>query len=139
MTYPHTRIQLYMSDIQTLRKIVEKNPRYPVEAYLFVLEALFCTRKKFKKEKHVSGQELLEGIKDLALNRYGSTAKMVFNHWGIKKTVDLGDIVFNMVNAKLLSKTEEDSLDDFKDVYNFEDVFIKDYQFEIKVLKNGNK
>ncbi|MCK4674060.1 hypothetical protein KAT67_08775, partial [candidate division WOR-3 bacterium] len=81
----------------------------------------------------------LEGIKDLALNRYGSTAKMVFNHWGIKKTVDLGDIVFNMVNAKLLSKTEEDSLDDFKDVYNFEDVFIKDYQFEIKVLKNGNK
>ncbi|MBA7699268.1 hypothetical protein ES703_107959 [subsurface metagenome] len=64
---------------------------------------------------------------------------MVFNHWGIKKTVDLGDIVFNMVNAKLLSKTEEDSLDDFKDVYNFEDVFIKDYQFEIKVLKNGNK
>ena len=128
-----------MSDIQTLRKIVEKNPRYPIEAYLFVLEALFCTRKKFKKEKHVSGQELLEGIKDLALNRYGSTAKMVFNHWGIKKTVDLGDIVFNMVNAKLLSKTEEDSLDDFKDVYNFEDVFIKDYQFEIKVLKNGNK
>lgn len=128
-----------MSDIQTLRKIVEKDPRYSVEAYLFVLEALFCTRKKFKKEKHVSGQELLEGIKDLALNRYGSTAKMVFNHWGIKKTVDLGDIVFNMVNAKLLSKTEEDSLDDFKDVYNFEDVFIKDYQFEIKVLKNGNK
>ena len=128
-----------MSDIQTLRKIVEKDPRYPVEAYLFVLEALFCTRKKFKKEKHVSGQELLEGIKDLALNRYGSTAKMVFNHWGIKKTVDLGDIVFNMVNAKLLSKTEEDSLDDFKDVYDFEDVFIKDYQFEIKVLKNGNK
>jgi len=128
-----------MSDIQTLRKIVEKNPRYPVEAYLFVLEALFCTRKKFKKEKHVSGQELLEGIKDLALNRYGSTAKMVFNHWGIKKTVDLGDIVFNMVNAKLLSKTEEDSLDDFKDVYNFEDVFIKEYQFEIKVLKNGNE
>jgi uncharacterized repeat protein (TIGR04138 family) len=128
-----------MSDIQTLRKIVEKDPRYSVEAYLFVLEALFCTRKKFKKEKHVSGQELLEGIKDLALNRYGSTAKMVFNHWGIKKTVDLGDIVFNMVNAKLLSKTEEDSLDDFKDVYNFEDVFIKDYQFEIKALKNGNK
>jgi len=139
LTYPHTRIQLYMSDIQTLRKIVEKDPRYSVEAYLFVLEALFCTRKKFKKEKHVSGQELLEGIKDLALNRYGSTAKMVFNHWGIKKTVDLGDIVFNMVNAKLLSKTEEDSLDDFKDVYNFEDVFIKDYQFEIKVLKNGNE
>jgi uncharacterized repeat protein (TIGR04138 family) len=128
-----------MSDIQALRKIVEKNPRYPVEAYLFVLEALFRARKKFKKEKHVSGQELLEGIKDLALNRYGSTAKMVFNHWGIKKTVDLGDIVFNMVNAKLLSKTEEDSLDDFKDVYNFEDVFIKDYQFEIKVLKNGNE
>lgn len=126
-----------MSDIQTLRKIVEKNPRYPVEAYLFVLEALFCTRKKIKKEKHVSGQELLEGIKDLALNRYGSTAKMVFNHWGIKKTVDLGNIVFNMVNAKLLSKTEEDSLDDFKDVYDFEDVFIKDYQFEIKILKNG--
>lgn len=128
-----------MNDIHTLRKIIEKDTRYPLEAYLFVLEALYFTRKKFKKERHVTGQELCEGIKEFALSRYGPMTKTVFEHWGIKNTTDFGNIVFNMVNEKVLSKTEEDSIDDFKDVYDFDDVFVKKYQFGIKNTKDEKK
>jgi len=116
------------SDINILRQIVEKDPHYKIEAYLFVLEALFYTRKKFNVEKHVTGRQLLDGIKDLALERYGFMAKIVFERWGVNKTIDFGNIVFNMVNEKILSKTEEDNLEDFKDVYDFEEVFMKNYQ-----------
>jgi uncharacterized repeat protein (TIGR04138 family) len=85
-----------------------------------------------KKEKHVSGRELLEGIRDLALRRYGAMAKAVFDYWGVKKTQDFGNIVFNMVHEKVLSKTDEDSLDDFNDVYDFEETFVKQYAFRLK-------
>ena len=128
-----------MRDIQTLLRIVEKDHRYPIEAYYFVLEALFYTREKLKKEKHVTGRELLGGIKELALKRYGSMSKAVFEHWGVKKTIDFGNIVFNMVNEKILSQTEEDSLTDFKDIYDFDEIFVKNYQFEVKERKNAKK
>lgn len=128
-----------MKDILALRKIVEKDSRYPIEAYLFVLEALYFTRKKFKKKKHVTARELLEGIKDLALKRYGSMARIVLGHWRIKATMDFGNIVFNMVNNKILSKTKEDRLDDFKDVYDFEKTFVKDYKFNIMDFKNDKE
>lgn len=139
MTCLFNRIELCVNDIHALRKIIEKDTRYPVEAYLFVLEALHFTRKRYKKQKHVSGQELLEGIKELALTRYGSMTKAVFEHWGIRKTMDFGNIVFNMVNEKVLNKTEEDSIDDFKNVYDFNEVFVRQYRFKLKGLKNGNK
>jgi len=128
-----------MRDIQALLKIIENDRRYPIEAYYFVLEALFYTRKKLKKEKHVTGQELLGGIKDLALKRYGSMSKAVFEHWGVTKTIDFGNIVFNMVNEKILSKTEEDSLVDFQDIYDFDEIFVKNYHFEIEEKTNGKK
>jgi len=120
-----------MEDIKTLQEIVKKNPRYPIDAYLFVLEAIFYTRRKQRIKGHVTGQQLLEGIKDLALQRYGLMAKTVLEHWGITKTIDFGNIVFNMVNEKILGKTEEDKIDDFKNIYNFDDVFVKNYQLKI--------
>ena len=128
-----------MSDIHALRTILEKDTRYPLEAYLFVLEALYFTRKKYKKKRHVTGQELCYGIRELALSRYGPMVKTVLEHWGIKKTIDFGNIVFNMVNEKVLSKTEEDSVEDFKDVYDFDDVFVKQYHFGIKHTKDEKK
>ena len=128
-----------MNNIHALRRILEKDQRYPVEAYLFVLEALHFTREKYKKERHVTGQELCEGIRELALSRYGPMTKIVFEHWGIKNTTDFGTIVFNMVNEKVLSKTEEDSIADFKDIYDFDDVFVKQYQFGLKNEKNDKK
>ena len=116
-----------MRDHQTLRNIAKRDPRYTVEAYLFVLEALQYTRQRIKAPGHVTGQQLLEGIKELALQRYGSMAKMVFEHWGVTATIDFGNIVINMVNENLLSKTPEDKLEDFEKVYDFDDVFVKQY------------
>ncbi len=81
-------------------------------------------------KKHVTGKQLLEGIKELALKRFGALAKMVFEHWGVRETIDFGNIVFNMVEEGILSKTEEDSIEDFRNVYDFEEVFVKNYKFE---------
>jgi uncharacterized repeat protein (TIGR04138 family) len=85
----------------------------------------------FKKESHASGRELLDGIKDLALNRYGSMAKTVFEYWGIRETIDFGNIVFNMVNANILSKTTDDKLSDFEKVFDFTEVFEKGYRITV--------
>jgi uncharacterized repeat protein (TIGR04138 family) len=114
--------------VTQLEKIIEKDPRYKVEAYGFVLTALTYTQKNFKKKKHVSGKELLEGIKELAIENYGPMAKSVFEHWGVRKTDDFGEIVFNLIDAKLLGKREEDRKEDFKDIYDFDKVFKKGYK-----------
>ncbi|MDI6733452.1 MAG: hypothetical protein QME51_05465 [Planctomycetota bacterium] len=106
-----------------LDKILEKDHRYQREAYLFVFEALEYTLKKISERRHVSGEELLEGIREYALEQFGPLAKMVFNKLGVHKTDDFGEIVFNLVEVKLLGRTEQDSKDNFKDKYNFDEVF----------------
>ena len=121
-----------MNDFQRLQEIPNNDPRYSLDAYLFVLEAVQYTRMKFKKEKHVSGHELLDGIKELALTRFGAMAIAVFEHWGIRQTIDFGNIVFNMVQSGILHKTEEDSLEDFRDVYDFDKAFDVQVDFELK-------
>jgi uncharacterized repeat protein (TIGR04138 family) len=122
-----------MSDAgKNVKDIAGNDPRYSVEAYIFVLEALNYTRRELGLSGHVTGVQLLEGIRKLALQRYGVMTKMVFEHWGVRNTLDFGNIVINMVNEKVLSKTSQDSIDDFKDVYDFEDVFVKKYQPNIE-------
>jgi uncharacterized repeat protein (TIGR04138 family) len=116
-----------MDHRKKLNRIINADPRYSRDAYVFVLEALQYTRNQTNAPGHVTGQQLLMGIKDLALQRYGSMAKMVFEHWGITATIDFGNIVINMVNENLLSKTPEDKLEDFDNVYDFDDVFVKQY------------
>jgi len=107
----------------SLNTVLKKDPRYRREAYDFIFEALEFTIKKIKEKRHVSGQELLDGIRDYALQQFGPLSKMVFNKWGVHKTDDFGEIVFNLVNAGLLGKTEQDSIEDFRDRYDFADVF----------------
>ncbi|MFH1775993.1 MAG: Minf_1886 family protein [Candidatus Omnitrophota bacterium] len=109
--------------IKKLEEIVESDKRYGLEAYIFVLEALHFTVFKLKRQGHLSGEELLEGIKEYAINQYGKMARTVFEHWGVKETQDFGNIVFTMVDNELLGKTEQDSIDDFKNRYNFKEVF----------------
>jgi len=108
---------------QEVEEICSKDSRYKPDAYEFLLQALHFTQNKLKRETHVTGRELLEGIRDFAIEQYGPMAKTVLAHWGIKKTEDFGNMVFNMVEKKLLSKTETDSINDFKDVYDLEAVF----------------
>ena len=108
---------------QVVEEICAADSRYKADVYEFVLQALHFTQTKLKRETHVTGKELLEGIREFAIEQYGPMVKTVLSHWGINKTEDFGNVVFNMVNKKLLSKTETDSIDDFKNVYDFEIVF----------------
>ncbi|MDH4210609.1 MAG: hypothetical protein OEV79_04105 [candidate division WOR-3 bacterium] len=117
---------------KNIKEIAKNDPRYSVDAYLFALEALDHTRHELGLSGHVTGRQLLEGIRNLALKRYGAMTKMVFEHWGVTNTLDFGNIVINMVNEHILSKTPEDSIDDFKDVYDFEDVFVQKYHPDIE-------
>jgi len=106
-----------------LKQVVCRDGRYHVNAYRFVYEALDYTVKQLERKRHISGRELLEGIKNLALEQFGALAVMVFETWGVRKTADFGNIVFNLVEAELMSRSEEDCREDFEDVYEFREVF----------------
>lgn len=113
-----------------LEKIVAKDSRYDREAYVFVRQALDHTQKMVDKHSrseinHVTGQELLNGIRDFALKQFGPMTLTVFEEWGIHRCEDFGEIVFNMVGQGLLSKTEQDSRKDFKGGYDFDETFRK--------------
>ncbi len=113
---------------QALQKILDTDPRFDRQAYLFVREALDYTQKLAIKTnkgevRHVTGQELLAGIREYALNTYGPMADHVLSEWGVHACEDFGEIVFNMVEGNLLAKTEKDSRDDFKGGYTFEEAF----------------
>lgn len=109
---------------ELLAPILKADKRYNVEAYLFVREGLDHTVRKLAKPRHVSGQELLEGIREFALKEYGPVTKRVLSEWGINECRDIGNIVFNLVNEGLLGKTDEDSIEDFMDGYDFTEAFI---------------
>jgi uncharacterized repeat protein (TIGR04138 family) len=81
------------------------------------------------EHRHLTGQELSLGIKDYVLQQFGPLARTVLEYWGIKTTFDFGKIVYYLIDAKLMTKTEEDSIDDFKDVYDFDEAFKKNYDY----------
>ncbi|HEX5397453.1 MAG TPA: Minf_1886 family protein [Verrucomicrobiae bacterium] len=112
--------------------IVIRDPRFERDAYAFVREALDYTQKLVVKEtrtviRHISGQELLDGIRQFALEQFGPMAATVFEEWGVKNCRDFGEIVFNMVESGLLAKTDKDSRDDFQHGYDFTDAFSKPF------------
>ena len=111
-----------------IEQISERDFRYKEEAYFFVMEALSYTQRRFNCPKHVTGEELLEGIKDLLLDKFGPLTLTVLKYWGIKSTEDFGHIVFNLVANRVLSKTEEDNIENFRNGYNFDEVFIQGYR-----------
>lgn len=120
-------------DIDSIIELITlEDPRYHEDAYEFVLDALHFSQKKFRRSKHVSGKELLEGIKELVMRRFGPMGISVLKFWGVKSTEDFGNIVFNLVNKKLLSKTQEDCLEDFKDVFDFERIFNTVYRERLR-------
>jgi len=125
-----------------LAEIVRKDPRYAYEAYEFVFAALAHTQKLLDRlpregdepgrHHHVSGPELLKGVRDLALREYGLMARTVFRMWGIDKTDDFGEIVFNLVESNLMSKTTEDSRKDFQAVFDLDKALVQDYHIRLE-------
>lgn len=117
--------------LEKIEKVVEENKPYTLEAFKFVLDALHETVTVLDKPRHVSGQELLEGIRLYALKEYGLLAKTVLNYWGIHETEDFGKIVFLLVDIGLLRKQPEDKIEDFRNIYNFDQAFAVDLDPEV--------
>jgi len=107
--------------------IRSRDQRYHVDAYLFVIDAVEWVLITISSRRHISGEELCEGIRKLAIARFGPMAKEVLNFWGVRSTEDFGNIVFNLVDAGLLLTTESDRIDDFVGVYDFGEAFESDY------------
>jgi uncharacterized repeat protein (TIGR04138 family) len=117
---------------EALDSIVRSDPRYQRDAYVFLRDALDFTTKQQKKAKgtsirHVTGPELLEGLRQYALREFGPMVVTVFDSWGIHSSGDIGNMVFNLIGAGIFGKTEEDSIEDFRNVYDFEEVFVKPF------------
>jgi uncharacterized repeat protein (TIGR04138 family) len=126
-----------------LAEVVRRDPRYTYEAYEFVFQALGHTQKLLGKvprgakaseeepQHHVTGPELLDGIRDLALREFGLMARTVFHLWGIDKTDDFGEIVFNLVESKLMSKTNDDCREDFRNIYDLDEALVHGYRIQL--------
>ena len=110
-----------------------QDSRYNRDAYLFLREALDQTQKQLNagprsEPRHITGQELLEGARKHALAQFGPMAKTVLNEWGILSCEDFGELVFNMIEHGLLSKTDRDSRTDFQGGFDFDRTFCKPFR-----------
>lgn len=110
-----------------IERLKERHPRYHETAYLFVLSALHFVLDRLPEPRHISGRELAEGVRDLALERFGPMARTVLEYWGIRATSDLGEVVFALVDCGVLIRQDDDVPEDFEDVFDFEEVFERDY------------
>jgi uncharacterized repeat protein (TIGR04138 family) len=136
-----------------LAKLLKKDQRYKLDAYTFVFEALDYAQKELgmgaqrpaeedpepraaaatdkRAERHLTGQQLCEAIRQYALEQYGYMAKCVLNSWGVHNTSDFGNIVFNLIEIKLMKKTKHDRREDFADVFNFDEGLVQDFKITL--------
>ncbi len=135
--------------VRSLAELLREDPRYKYEAYVFVFEALGYAHQVLElgepaesepledaepeeesgePERHVSGPQLCEAARRFALDQYGYMAKAVLGSWGIHSTGDIGEIVFNLIRIGKMRKTPHDRLEDFQDVYDFDDAFRRAFQ-----------
>jgi uncharacterized repeat protein (TIGR04138 family) len=108
-------------------RIRAREPRFDEKAYLFVLAGLEYCQSRLPERRHIGGAELSRACRDLALERYGVLARTVLEHWGVRTTSDIGDVVFTLVDLGLLISQPSDSRDEFADVYAFDQAFEDEY------------
>jgi uncharacterized repeat protein (TIGR04138 family) len=134
----------FMSLRNDLAGVLARDPRYPIQAYAFVLDALEHAKRAKRAQgrtrgrgrasaysHHVNGRELCEGARRLALENYGLMAMTVLALWGIRSTSDIGEIVFNLIASGDLEKTPNDDRSDFNNVFDFETSFRRDYVLKL--------
>jgi uncharacterized repeat protein (TIGR04138 family) len=125
---------------EVIEEMRAKDPRYGKGAYYFVRSALDYTLKDLKQSQklsesnHVSGQQLLEGIRKFALDQFGPLAYTVFDYWGIHESQAFGDIVFNLIEVGVLGKNDKDDIADFSVGFDFNEALIKPFEPEGKSL-----
>ncbi len=108
-------------------RIRVREQRYDERAYLFVLGALEFCQQRLPERRHITGGELALACRDLALERFGVMARLVLEHWGIRTSGDIGDVVFTLVDLELLMSQPTDTRDEFADVFSFDQAFERDY------------
>jgi len=130
--------------LEMVNLIVKEDDRYTKEAYGFLKEALDFTMDKERKRKnkavsknqrHVTGQELLDGVREYALDQFGPMAYTVLISWGLERCEDFGEMVFNLIEYGVFSKNEDDTKEDFAAIYDFEEAFLKPFQPDRRRLK----
>jgi len=141
-----------LDPMQSMAELLRKDRRYKLDAYIFVFEALnyaqnslgmgqecpseptgFPAEEEEEEEegpqRHVTGQQLCEAVRQFALEQYGYMAKTVLNSWGIRATGDIGEIVFNLIRIGRMRKTKNDTREDFENAYDFDTVFEQEFKF----------
>jgi uncharacterized repeat protein (TIGR04138 family) len=135
----------------SIAQLLEEDQRYPLEAYIFIFEALHYAQnvlelgadspgeplppsadeEEREVQHHVTGQQLCEAVRQFALEQYGYMAKLVLNNWGLRSTGDFGEIVFNLIRIGKMRKTPQDRREDFDDVYEFDDALLQRFRIEL--------
>jgi len=111
-----------------------REQRFDERAYLFVLAALEHSQARLTERRHISGPELANACRELALQRFGVMARLVLEQWGVQSTGDIGDIVFTLVDMGLLVSQPEDSRDDFLGVFDFSEAFERAYPWSTALV-----
>jgi len=122
---------------KSLDEVISEDERYPPEAFAFLHEGLAHAMRAVHgdepgKPQHVTGQQLCHGLRDFAVERWGMLARTVLAKWNIHETLDFGNMVYLLIKHGHMKKTDEDSLDDFRDVYDFDEAFTVKDEFELK-------
>lgn len=117
-----------------MEKIRLREQRFDERAYLFVLAALEHCQGQLTERRHITGPELAHACRTLAMERFGVTARLVLEHWGICSTNDIGDIVFTLVELELLISQPQDRREDFHSVFDFAQMFEREYPWSATQL-----
>ncbi len=122
-----------------IEAVISQDGRYSPAAFAFLREGLSKAVKdvhgqveKPGVQRHVSGQQLCQALRDLAIERWGLLARTVLARWNVHATLDFGQMVYLLIEHNYMRKTDEDSLEDFRDVFRFEQAFCGSYEFELK-------
>ena len=117
---------------ETLDQVVSLDPRYSREAYGFLREALEFTQKKRRKSRaestHVSANELLTGFREYSLQQFGPMGLTVLEYWGVRSTGDVGRMVFNLIEAGVFGRADDDRIEDFENCFSFEEAFVEPFR-----------
>ncbi|HAU38578.1 MAG TPA: hypothetical protein DCX07_12785 [Phycisphaerales bacterium] len=124
---------------KNIEQIIREDGRYPPEAYAFLNEGLARAVKEVHGEssappgqRHVTGQQICKALRELAVERWGMLARTVLAKWNIRETIDFGSMVYLLIEHGPMRKTDQDSIEDFRNVYTFDEAFKAPDKFELK-------
>ncbi len=123
--------------VEAVERIVQRDTRYARGAYFFVQQGVHQVAERIAKReggktRHISGQELLEGLRQYAIEQFGPLVLLVFDHWRLRCSRDIGEIVFLLAGEGILGVSDEDSIADFENVYDFRDAFRKPFESQVR-------